>query len=264
MVPERRVRRAVLVFAAVAPFIAALVWSESTLAAIGVVFFSHMLILYPTLRPASQWLGPVVTRFETDAKAVWLTVDDGPHPDDTLPLLDLLERHHARATFFVKGALVRQYPQLARTIVDRGHAIANHSDTHPSGSFWCLGPGRIALEIDGCNTAILAATGRTPGLFRAPVGMKNPFVHPIVSRRGMRLVAWSTRGFDAVMKDRDAIVARILRDVRPGSIILAHQDTPGGPEQTLGVIEAVLLALEKDGFTFVIPPEESLVCGGTR
>lgn len=252
-------RRAILLFAAIAPILAVFVWSRSPFGAIGVVFVSHMLLLYPTLRPTSSWLGPVITRFRTNAREVWLTIDDGPHRDETLPLLDLLDRHGARATFFVKGTLVRSNPDLARTIVERGHAIANHSDTHPSSSFWCLGPARIAREIDGCNSAIESAIQRKPTLFRAPVGMKNPFVHPLLARRGMKLVAWSARGFDAVKKDRDAIVASILRDVTPGVIVLAHQDTPGGAEQTLGVIEALLVALKKEGYSFVIPPEDVLL-----
>lgn len=252
-------RRAILLFAAIAPVIAIVLWSRSILAAIGVVFVSHMLLLYPTLRPTSKWLGPVATRFRTEAREVWLTIDDGPHRDDTLPLLDLLDRHGARATFFVKGTRVRANPDLAKSIVGRGHTIANHSDTHPSGSFWCLGPARIGREIDGCNEAIESSIQRRPTLFRAPVGFKNPFVHPLLARRGMRLVAWTARGFDGVKTDRAAIVASILRDVSPGAIILAHQDTPGGVDQTLGVIEAVLVALKKEGYSFVIPPEDALL-----
>jgi peptidoglycan/xylan/chitin deacetylase (PgdA/CDA1 family) len=209
---------------------------------------SHLLVVYPTLRPNCQWLGPVMTRFETAEREVWLTIDDGVDPDSTSRILDLLDRHGARATFFVTGLRVRKHPELAREILGRGHSIGNHSDAHPSGLFWCLPPAAIAREIDGCSSAIREATGTEPQLFRAPVGMKNPFVHPLLSARRLVLTGWTARGFDAVMTDRAAVVRRILRDVSPGAIVLVHEGA-----RNVAVIEDVLGALTKDGYTCVVP-----------
>ena len=98
-------RRLILGFAAVAPLVAIALWSSSIPLAIGVVLLSHMLVLYPTLRARSQWLGPVVTSFATRENEVWLTIDDGPDPRDTSEVLGILKRHAARATFFVTGSL---------------------------------------------------------------------------------------------------------------------------------------------------------------
>ena len=88
---------------------------------------TKFLIVYPAIRANCQWFGPVVTRFRTPEKAVWLTIDDGPHPEDTLELLKLLKKHNARATFFVIGERVQKYPELARAILNEGHTLANHT-----------------------------------------------------------------------------------------------------------------------------------------
>src|SRR5690349_12495838 len=104
------------------------------------------LLLYGTLVPNAQLLGPVITCFEPDGQEVWLTIDDGP-TDDTQEVLDVLR--DVKATFFVKGTLARAHPERIAAIRERGHGVANHSDTHPSGAFWCLGPRAIAREIDG-------------------------------------------------------------------------------------------------------------------
>lgn len=230
-----------------------LLWPYSPVAGIGALALSHALLLYPTLRPNVQWLGPVIRRFATDRNAVWLTIDDGP-TDDTLAMLDLFDANDVKATFFVKGILAERHGHLVKEIVRRGHSVGNHSHTHPSGSYWCSLPGRIGEEIDGCNRVIAAITGSQPRWFRAPVGQKNPFVHPALDRRGMRLIGWTARGFDAVLSNADEILRRILPDVTPGAIIVLHQ----GREHSLPVLERVIMALKERGYAFVIPDDSQL------
>lgn len=246
----------ILGFALIAPVALVLLWPTAPLAGIGVLALSHALLLYPVLRPNVQWLGPVVTRFETSGKEVWLTIDDGP-ADDTPLVLDLFDRHDVRATFFVKGELAETNPAAGHEILRRGHSLANHSHTHPSHSFWCLLPGRIASEIDGCNRAITAIAGTQPRWFRAPVGMKNPAVHPALERRGMRLIGWTARGFDAMRSDPREVLARILPHLRPGAIIVLHQ----GRDHSLRVLEHVIVALKERGYSFVIPADDQLRAG---
>lgn len=212
-----------------------------------------MLLLYPTLRPNAQWLGPVVTHFETPRKEVWLTIDDGP-TGDTPALLDLFDAQGVKATFFVKGTLAEQHVEWAEEIARRGHTLANHSHTHPSASFWCLPPGRIAREIDGCNRALMTITGAKPRWFRAPVGMKNFTVHPALARRDMRLIGWTARGFDAVASDPDQIFGRILPYLRPGAILVMHQ----GREHSPRVLDRVIAGVKERGYAFVIPADDSL------
>jgi peptidoglycan/xylan/chitin deacetylase (PgdA/CDA1 family) len=210
--------------------------------------FSHALVLYPTLSPNVQWLGPVITRFRSDAKEVWLTIDDGP-TEDTSGLLEMLEGRRVKATFFLKGALVEQHPELVREIVARGHQVANHSQTHPSGTFWCLPPAALAGEIEACNRALEAATETMPRLFRAPVGMKNPGVHPQLRRRGLTLVGWTVRGFDSIESDCEKVAARIVPHVDSGAIVVMHQ----GREHSIRCIERVIGELQQRGYSFVIP-----------
>jgi peptidoglycan/xylan/chitin deacetylase (PgdA/CDA1 family) len=250
------IRALILGFAAIAPIALILLWPHAPLLAIAILALSHALIIYPTLRPNVQWLGPVVTRFETGRNEVWLTIDDGP-TDDTPEVLELFDRLGVKVTFFVKGTLADAHGDLARAMLGRGHTLANHSQTHPSGSFWCLPPGRIGAEVDGCNRVLASLTGAPPRWFRAPVGMKNPAVHPALRRRGMRLIGWTARGFDAVVADPEQILARILPRLSPGAIIVLHQ----GREHSLAVLEKVIMALQERGYAFVIPRDDQLRAG---
>jgi peptidoglycan/xylan/chitin deacetylase (PgdA/CDA1 family) len=221
--------------------------------AIGVMAFAHALVLWPTLRPNSQWLGPVITRLESASQEVWLTIDDGP-TGDTAALLEALAARNVKATFFVKGSLCAEHPDLVRLMLARGHAVANHSQTHPSGAFWCLPPAAIARQVDECNAALTTIAGERPHLFRAPVGMKNPFVHPILSRRNMTLVGWSVRGFDSFGDDVERVAQRIVPRVATGSIVVMHQ----GRGFSVACISRVIDELQALGYSFVIPGLERL------
>lgn len=260
----QRTRAALLVSSLGFPLLAPLLWQVSPVAALLPSFAAHLGLLLGILRPNNALLGPVVTRFEPDAgrREVWLTIDDGPDPVDSPRLLDALERHRARATFFLCGARARVNPGLVRTILARGHAVANHTDTHPSSSFWALPPGRVAREVDLCNRTLadLSPDRAVPRLFRAPVGMQNFFLGPLLTARGMRLVGWSARGLDGVPRPPAAVVARLLRGLRPGAILLLHEGRRGPAGERLNVLalERLLPALRERGYAAVLPREEQL------
>lgn len=246
-------RRLILAFAAIAPVaLIALVLRGNLLLGIGVLALSHALLLYPTLRPNVQWLGPVVTSFATTRKELWLTIDDGP-TDDTDALLDTLDARGVKATFFVKGSLAAEHPGRIAAILGRGHTVGNHSHTHPSAIFWMLGPRALAREVDAC-----AATLPPTPWFRAPVGMKNPFVHPLLARRGLQLVGWTVRGFDATRDNEQDVVRRIARGVRNGAIVVMHQGRPWSV-RTIGRVVEELQAM---GYGFVMPDQGMI--GGTN
>jgi peptidoglycan-N-acetylglucosamine deacetylase len=243
----------------IAPLGLIALWPIEPAAGLVLLLAAHAAALYPTLRPNSQWWGPVVTRFSTAERHVWLTIDDGPDPDDTPAILDLLDSHAAHATFFVKGALASKYPELIREIVNRGHEIGNHSHTHPSASFWCLGPSRLARELDTATAAISEAGGAEPVRFRAPVGMKNFWVHPLLEKRGMRLIGWSDRGWDTVSCDPGRVVERLVRNLRPGAILLAHEGAAVTGHRGVDVIHELLPRLSSLGYRCVIPDEEQFL-----
>jgi len=149
-----------------------------------------------------------------------------------------------RGTFFVKGVLAAAHPDRIRDIIGRGHTVGNHSHTHPGGTFWCSPPNVIARQIDQCAAAIPPTK-----LFRAPVGFKNLFVHPALRKRGMQLIGFNARAFDAVERDPAVIAARVTKSVKPGGIVLLHQ----GREWSLAGIEQTINAIRAKGYEFVIP-----------
>ncbi|HEX3108792.1 MAG TPA: polysaccharide deacetylase family protein [Thermoanaerobaculia bacterium] len=193
------------------------------------------------LVPNNEWLGPVVSRFDTKEKQAWLTIDDGP-TDDTHPLLELLDTRGVHATFFVKGKLAK--PELIAAIVARGHTIGNHTQNHASATFWCSSRETTAREIDDCAAQIPP----TP-LFRAPVGHKNRHLHAILAERGMKLIAFSARAYDAVVRDPRKIANTIAKQIEPGAIVVLHQGRPW----SLDAIAQTIDAIRERGYSFVIP-----------
>lgn len=188
------------------------------------------------LRPSCQWLGPV--RWRTDDDDILITIDDGPDPHDTPRLLDLLDKHQTKAVFFMIGKKVEAHPELALEVLRRGHEIGNHTMTHPQASFWCAGPWRTRREIADCQNVIERVTGFKPRLFRAPVGHRNLFTHPVAAALGLEVMAWSRRGFDAVETDADKVLERILTNLGPGDIVLLHEATPISEQVLEGVLTA--------------------------
>jgi peptidoglycan/xylan/chitin deacetylase (PgdA/CDA1 family) len=225
------------------------------------VVVNHLVIVAGGLVPRAAWLGPNTTRLPASgatAGCIAITIDDGPDPEVTPAVLDLLDRHQARATFFCVGDRVLAHPQLAREIVRRGHTIENHS-LHHYYRFSILGPWKMAREVRGGADAIEAVTGRRPTLFRAPAGFRNPFLEPILSRLGARLVSWTRRGFDTVEKDPAVVCARLLRRLAPGDILLLHDGRAArcadGRPVILAVLPELLEAIGRAGLrTTTLPP----------
>ncbi len=174
--------------------------------------------------PRSRLLGPNLVRLPEPAAArgeIALTFDDGPDPDVTPRVLDLLDRAGARATFFCVGDRVARLPDLAAEIVRRGHTIENHSQRHTNG-FAAYGPAKLRAEILAAQQAIEAATGRAPAFFRAPMGLRSPMLDPVLARLALRQVSWTRRGFDSVERDPAKVHARLVRNLAAGDILLLH------------------------------------------
>ena len=130
------------------------------------------MLLAVTLIPSLQGFGPVLTRYFTTSKTAWLTIDDGPDPGTTPQVLALLEKYDALATFFLIGAKAGKHPDLTRMILDAGHTIGNHTQTHPRFSFWRFSPGALVREIDEFEATISAIGVAAPIWFRAPAGLR--------------------------------------------------------------------------------------------
>jgi peptidoglycan/xylan/chitin deacetylase (PgdA/CDA1 family) len=228
--------------------------------ALAAVVADHLLLTAAGLWPRSGWLGPNWTRLPPAAgtggarapqaagaqASVAVTLDDGPDPEVTARVLDLLDAHGARATFFCIGERVSQHPGLARDIVARGHEIGNHTQRHLK-RFSLLGPRGVSAEIRRAQQAILEATGEAPRFFRAPAGLRNPFLEPILAQEGLQLVSWTRRGFDTLSASPDAVLGRLTRRLHAGDILLLHDGraarTAAGAPVILEVLPRLLCAL---------------------
>ncbi len=215
---------------------------------------SHLVFVWGTLRPRSALFGPVLSRLPAGVgdKVAWLTIDDGPSAD-TAAILDLLDAHAAKATFFVVAERARAQPELLREILRRGHELGNHSASHPQAWFWALPPSRMRAEIEGAQRTLQAITGTAPRWFRAVVGMANPFVGPVLRDASLARVAWSARGYDAVLRDPAPVVARIERDLAPGAIVLLHEGARHG--RNVEMIALLLQRMRALGYATVLPEE---------
>jgi peptidoglycan/xylan/chitin deacetylase (PgdA/CDA1 family) len=212
--------------------------------------------LYPTLRRNCDWHGEVVTRFETTEPAVWLTIDDGPDSHDTPAMLDVLRDRGVRASFFAIGKNAARHPDLCRRIVAEGHTLENHTQTHPAGAWWIWPAFLVGREIALAQHVLTAAGGRAPRFFRSPVGMSNRSVHPEAARAGLRVIGWSAAGGDGCPAAPSTVARRILRAVRPGSIILLHEG--GGSRHRVLTLVRLLDHLAAAGFHCVLPAEDTL------
>jgi peptidoglycan/xylan/chitin deacetylase (PgdA/CDA1 family) len=233
----------------VAAVIAVIAWPHQWPWLLAVIFVDHMIVTAAGLWPRSKLLGPNWTHLPTRAAAngaVAVTIDDGPDPAVTPQVLDLLDRHSAKATFFCIGELVERHALLAQEIVRRGHAIENHSQHHLH-RFSVLGPAGMRDEIARAQASIEAVTGQRPRFFRAPAGLRSPFLEPVLARSGLRLASWTRRGFDTVNPDPVVVYNRLTRDLAGGDILLLHDGhaahTPAGVPVILEVLPRVLEAI---------------------
>jgi peptidoglycan/xylan/chitin deacetylase (PgdA/CDA1 family) len=215
--------------------------------AAGVVLTSQAALLVAGLLPRCSWLGPNLRRapLEADDDRVALTFDDGPDPAATPQVLDMLAARGMRATFFCVGSKVERHPELARRAHAEGHRIENHSHSHSS-RFAFFGPRAMRREIDRAQEAIAGIVGRRPRFFRPPAGIRNPWLDPVLARLRLRLVTWTRRGFDTVSRDGTKVASRLVRQLRPGDILLLHDrglyDASGRPV-VVAALPAVLDAL---------------------
>ena len=200
--------------------------------------------------PRSQLLGRTVVRLpEGRARAgeVALTFDDGPHPAVTPAVLDILDRHGARASFFLIGARAAKHPDLVREIVRRGHQVESHTWGHRPW-FACLGLGALRREVGRAQDVLTPLAGRAPRFVRAPMGLRTPLLDPVLHRAGLVHASWTRRGLDGISRDHRRVLARLLRGLRAGDVLLLHD---GGSRTVLDVLPGLLLGLEARGLTAV-------------
>lgn len=222
-------------------------------AAAGALAANHALLTAAGLLPRSTLLGPNLTRLPAAAAArgeVVISIDDGPDPEVTPRVLDQLDAAGAHASFFCIGQRAIAHPGLVRDIIARGHTIENHSEHHWK-RFSTLGPGAMAREISAAQASLAALTGRPPRYFRAPAGLRNPFLDPVLAPLELQLASWTRRAYDTRNGDPASVLARLTKGLAGGDILLLHDGnaarTPAGEAVILEVLPALLARIRAAG-----------------
>jgi len=206
----------------------------------------------------NSWLfGPVLTRLPAASSAVSITFDDGPNPQATPRILDVLRDEGVKATFFVLGGHAERWPELVRRMADEGHQLGNHGYWHRK--LHRRTPGYVRDDLERGTEAVQRASGGVrPSLFRAPHGFRNPWVTPIAASLGQRTVGWSLGVWDSAKPGASEIARRALTGLRAGDILLLHDgdgyDPQGDRLQTAEALPVIIRGLRERGLHFTTLP----------
>jgi peptidoglycan/xylan/chitin deacetylase (PgdA/CDA1 family) len=210
----------------------------------------------PSPSPARPIAPPVpeqkttVSSVHVDGPYIALTFDDGPNEKLTPRLLDLLAQHHIHATFFVIGENAVQHPEILQRAVREGHEIGNHTWSHPN--LAKMSEENVRNQIKRTEETITGAIGSRPTLFRPPYGSltarEKHFIH---DELGYEIILWEVDPLDWKEPGPSIVSSRILKETRPGAIVLAHDIHA----QTIQAMPATLTELEAKGFKFVTVSE---------
>ncbi|NML25832.1 polysaccharide deacetylase family protein [Zoogloea dura] len=221
-------------------------------AAAGALVANHAALTVAGLLPRSRLLGPNLTHLPAGSNEIVISIDDGPDPEVTPRVLDQLAAADARATFFCIGRRAASHPALVRDIVAAGHTIENHSEHHWK-RFSTLGPGAMAREIAAAQDTLGRLAGRQPRYFRAPAGLRNPFLDPILARLDLRLASWTRRAYDTRTGDPQRVLSRLCSGLGGGDILLLHDGnaarTPAGRPVILEVLPTLLARIRDAGLS---------------
>lgn len=227
-------------------------------------------------------------REKTDRKVVYLTFDDGPHPPETERVLDVLRERGARATFFLIGSKVSGNEAVLRRMLEEGHALGLHTYSH-AGTFPLLSFDKMLADVNEGKRAVESVAGKKISLFRPPFGVTNPTISKVIRTLGLQTVGWDVRSFDTMFCKSSEhsckssehsckqsgysckqsehsckqsghdwyvpVVERIMKQVRPGSVILLHDRLDGASE----LLALLLDSLAASGYDFTTALPNTLI-----
>lgn len=202
------------------------------------------ILIWGAATVCSQLYMPVICRKKTDKLLMSITFDDGPS-EFTPRILEVLEKHQIKATFFLIGKHAERSPEMVRHIHNQGHTIGNHTYSHsPLFDLWPAK--RMADDIAKCSRIITDLTNKKTVLFRPPFGVTNPPLAKAVKKNTLTTIGWSLRSLDTV-KSADKLQKKLLRKSGPGKIILLH-DTM---YSTAKILDIFITQAKRLGYTFV-------------
>lgn len=245
-------------------------WPAAWVWPLAVLICNHLLIAGIGLWPRSTWLGPNLLRLSGPAVArgeVAITIDDGPDPEVTPRVLEILARHDARASFFCIGERAAAHPELIQAIVAAGHHVENHGQRHRN-HLSLSGPAGWRREIGEAQHTLGALAGAAPVYYRALAGLRNPFLAPVLHGLGLQLVTWTRRGFDTRCAEPEQVLERLTRGLAAGDILLLHDGhaaaSVSGEPVILEVLPRLLARLADCHLRAVALPRPSLMAGNCR
>lgn len=179
-------------------------------------------------------------------KKIAITFDDGPNSQFTPEVLNILSKYNAKGTFFCIGQQVEKNPEVLKSIVNEGHLAGNHSYSHNYFINFKSTQGWVA-ELQRTDNIMEKVIGTKPTLFRPPFGVTTPHLAKAVKASGHHVIAWNIRSFDTVLKNPEVILKRLTHKLKPGSIILLHDNHP----EIVYILERLLQFLQKNGYQMV-------------
>jgi peptidoglycan/xylan/chitin deacetylase (PgdA/CDA1 family) len=200
------------------------------------------------------WGSTAVHRVRTTEKVVALTYDDGPHPVYTPQILSILRKYRVKATFFMIGKNMDKYPEIVRRVVADGHAIGNHTYTHPS-DINADSRAQAKGEMEACEKTIERLTGRRSYLFRPPKGFMDEIVYSAAKRMGYRTILWTVCADNHTAPTPRLMADRVLSQVRPGAIVLIHDGYLPIRWKDVRATPLIIEGLRREGYRFVTIPE---------
>ncbi|WP_016950835.1 polysaccharide deacetylase family protein [Anabaena sp. PCC 7108] len=201
-----------------------------------------------------QFQGKTVYKVEpkNNEKVIALTIDDGPWPKTTVEMLDILKQNDIKATFFWVGTSLKNHPEIAKQVVAEGHAIGNHTWNH---LYKRMDAATAKSEIEKTNELIYQTTGVKTSFFRPPGGYLNNGLAAYAKSQKNSVVMWSVTSADTDPRAKyQVFVKNILRDAKPGAIVLMH-DGGGNRERTVKALPEIINGLKQQGYRFVTIPE---------
>ena len=200
-----------------------------------------------------SFLGKTINsvKLSPENKVIALTFDDGPWPEYTAQVLDILKKNQVKGTFFVVGQMLKRYPNLGKRIVDEGHVIANHTWHH---WYHYFNKQAAAFEIDRTSDLIYQTTGVKTNLFRPPGGKLHNGLVAYAKSKNYTVVMWSADSIDYRRQSPSTLVARVMKQSAPGGIVLMH-DGGGNRSTTVAALPKMIRKYQEKGYRFVTVPE---------
>lgn len=205
-----------------------------------------------TIPIPQRFQGKIIAQdqLKIDEKIVALTFDDGPWPETTEQILEILQKNQIKATFFVVGQHLKAFPEIGKKIVLDGHVIANHSWAHPTRN---MSRERAQNEIENTAKLVEELTGIQTNLFRPPGGVLTNGLTQYAQEKNYATIMWSADSMDWRASE-SAIIQNVLRQVKPGAIVLFH-DGGGNRAKTVKALPKIISKLQEENYQFVTVPE---------